>query len=166
VPHGALSAPFGRHIIQPDESNMLYAINWFLVISLLALWSLAAWAMHATAMWALSHGGALTGAASEAASGVASAAEGLLLPEWLPPWVPAEVAQALSSLLSGLAPAVESLLQAGPALAGGLTVATWILWGLGSVLLILLGAGGHLLIAMWRRRGGGSGPQPTRQVSA
>ncbi|MBK7262361.1 MAG: hypothetical protein IPI03_11055 [Rubrivivax sp.] len=141
---------------------MLYALSWFLVSSLLALWSLAAWAMHAAAVWAVSNAGALTGAASEAASGAA----GLRLPDWLAPWVPPEFAQALTSLLSGLAPAVESLLQAAPALAGGLTVATWVLWGLGSALLIVLGAGLHLLIAMWRRRGGASGPRPAGQVAA
>lgn len=141
---------------------MLYALNWFLVSGLLALWSLAAWAMHAAAVWAVSNAGLLTGAAS----GAASAAEGLLLPEWLAPWVAPEVAQALKSLLSGLAPVVESLLQATPALAGGLTIATWVIWCLGSALLVLLGAGLHLLIALWRGRGGGSGPQPARQGAA
>ena len=44
-------------------------------------------------------------------------------------------------MLSGLAPVVDSLLQAAPALAGGLTVAIWVVWGIGSVLLVLLGAG-------------------------
>lgn len=141
---------------------MLYALSWFLVSSLLALWSLAAWAIHAAAVWAVSNAGVLTGAPSDAASGAA----GLRLPEWLAPWVPPELAQALTSLLSGLGPAVESLLQATPALAGGLTVATWVLWGLSSALLIVLGAGLHLLIAMWRRRGGASGPRPTGQVAA
>ena len=141
---------------------MLYALSWILVCSLLALWSLAVWAMHAAAVWAVSNAGTLTGAASDAASGAA----GLLLPEWLARWVPPEVAQALTSLLSGLAPAVESLLQATPALAGGLTVAAWVFWGLGGALLILLGAGLHLLIVMWRRRGGGSGPPPARQLAA
>ena len=49
---------------------------------------------------------------------------------------------------------------------GGLSVATWVIWGLGSVLLVLLGVGLHLLIAMWRRRDGGSGPQPRPPVAA
>lgn len=137
---------------------MLYALSWFAIFSLLALWSLAAWAAHAVAAWTVSNAGALTGAAS----GV----EGLRLPEWLAPWVPPEVAQAMTSLLSGLAPAVEGLLQVAPALAGGLTVATWVIWGLGSALLVLLGAGMHLLIAMWRRRVINPGPQPARQVDA
>ena len=141
---------------------MFYALSWFVVFGLLALWSLGAWAFHAVAVWAVSNAGALTGAASGAVSG----ADGLRLPEWLAPWVPPEIVQAVTSLLSGLAPAVEGLLQAAPSLAGGLSVATWVIWGFGSVLLVLLGAGLHLLIAMWRRRDGGSGPQPRRQVAA
>ena len=136
---------------------MLYALSWILVFSLLALWSLAAWATHAVAAWGISHAGALTGAASDAAA----SAGVLLLPEWLAPWVPPQVAEAMASVVSSLAPAVESLLQAAPALAGGLTVAAWVVWGIGSLLLLMLGAGLHLLIAMWRRRdGGGSGPSP------
>jgi hypothetical protein len=137
---------------------MFYAFSWFVVFGLLALWSLGAWALHAVAVWAVSNAGALTGAAS--------GFEGLRLPEWLAPWVPPEAVQAMSSVLSGLAPAIESLLQAAPALAGGLTVVTWVIWGFGSVLLVLLGAGLHLLIAMWRRRSGGSGPQPRPPVAA
>jgi hypothetical protein len=141
-----------------EETIMFYALSWSVVFSLLTLWSLAAWAFHSIAAWTVSSAGALTGAAL----GV----EGLRLPEWLAPWVPPEIVQAMTSLLSGLAPAVESLFQAAPALAGGLTVATWVIWGLGSVLLVLVGAGLHLLIAMWRHRGGGSGPQPHPQVAA
>ena len=45
---------------------MFYAISWFAVLSLLALWSLAAWALHAVAVWTVSNAGALTGAASGA----------------------------------------------------------------------------------------------------
>lgn len=141
---------------------MIYALSWFLIFTLLAFWSLAAWTLNAVAVWTVSNAGALTGAASGAASGVG----GLRLPEWLAPWVPPEIAQAMTSLLSGLAPVVESLLQAAPTLAGGLTIATWVIWGLGSVLLVLLGAGMHLLIAMWRRRGGGSDHHSGRQVAA
>jgi len=137
---------------------MLYALSWFVIFTLLALWSLAAWAVNAFAVWTVSSAGTLTGAAS----GV----EGLRLPEWLASWVPPGIAQAMTSVLSGLAPVVESLLQAAPALAGGLTMATWVIWGLGSALLVLLGAGLHLLVAMLRRRGGGSAPPPARPMAA
>ena len=137
---------------------MFYALSWFLVFGLLALWSLAAWALHAVAVWSVSNASAL--------SGVASGVEGLRLPEWLPPWVPPQIAQAMTSLLAGFAPVVESLLQAVPALTSGFTMVTWVIWGLGSALLLLLGAGLHLVIAMWRRHSGGSGPQPASRLAA
>jgi hypothetical protein len=138
---------------------MFYALSWLLVFGLLALWSFAAWALHAVAVWSVSNAGALTG--------VASGVESIRLPEWLAPWVPPEIAQAMTSLLSGFAPLVESLLQSLPALTGGLAMVAWAIWGLGTLLLLLLGAGLHLIIAIWRRRGGGggSGPQPASQLA-
>lgn len=128
---------------------MLYALSWFSVITLLALWSLAAWALHALAVWTLSSAGAL----SSASAGTG----GLAWPDWLAPWLPPELAQAVSQWLANLAPLVDSLLQAVPFLASGLTVAAWLVWGLGSLVLLLLGAGLHLVIAVFRRRAGGTG---------
>lgn len=137
---------------------MFYALSWFVMFGLLALWSLGVWAFHAITVWAVSNASALT----STASGI----EGLRLPDWLAPWIPPEILQAITSLLTGLAPAVEDLLQAAPLLAGGLSVATWAIWGLGSALLVLLGTGLHLLVAMGRRRSGGSGPQPRQPIAA
>jgi hypothetical protein len=130
---------------------MFYVLSWFAVASLLALWSLATWALHAVAVWSVSNVGALSGAAS----GVGSIA----LPDWLAPWVPTELLQAATQMAAGLGPLVDSLLQAVPFLAGGLTVVAWVVWAIGGVLLLVLGAVLHLLISLWRRRGGGgSGP--------
>ena len=138
---------------------MFYALSWFFVVALLALWSLAAWALHAVAVWTVSNAGALAGAASGAGT--------IAVPDWLAPWVPPEVAQWASQLMTGLTPLIDSMLQAAPALAGGLTVATWVIWGIGSVLVLLLGAGLHLLIALLRRRGGGgSGPRAGSSLAA
>lgn len=138
---------------------MLYALSWFFVIAMLALWSLAAWALHAIAVWIVSNAGALTGATSGTGA--------VTMPEWLAPWVPPEVAQWVNQLMAGFAPFVDGLLQAAPALAGGLTVATWVIWGIGSVLIALLGAGLHLLIALWRRRGRrGSSPRASTLLTA
>jgi hypothetical protein len=147
------------HSIAKEDRIMFYALSWFVVVALLALWSLAAWALNAVAVWTVSNAGALSGAAS----GVGTIA----LPEWLALWVPPEVARWASQLLAGLGPVVDSLLQAAPALAGGVTVATWVIWGIGSVLLVMLGAGLHLLIALWRRRGSGrSGPPAGPSLAA
>jgi hypothetical protein len=130
---------------------VFYALSWFVVVALLALWSLTAWGLNAAAVWTVSNAGVLSGAASGAGT--------LRLPDWLAPWVPPEIAQYLTQLLAGLRPWVDGLLQTAPALAGGVTVATWVVWGIGSALLLMLGAGLHLLIALWRRRSnGGSRP--------
>ena len=138
---------------------MFYALSWFFVVVLLALWSLAAWVLHAVAVWTVSNAGSLTGAASGAGT--------ITAPDWLTPWVPPELAEWASQLMAGLAPFVDGLLQVAPALAGGLTLATWVIWGIGSVLLVLLGAALHLLIALWRRRGGsGSGPRAGSPLAA
>jgi len=137
---------------------MFYALSWFAVVSLFALWSLPAWALHAMAVWTVSNAGALSGAAS----GVGMPS----LPGWLSPWMPPELVQAMTQWITTLGPWVDSVLQTAPALAGGLTVATWVVWGLGSVLLVLLGAGLHLLIALWRRRHGGSGPNAGPSLAA
>ena len=141
---------------------MFYALSWFGVFSLLALWSLTVWALHAVAVWAISQAGALGGVAT----GMGSGLEGLQLPAWLAMWVPAETAQAVAAMMEGLAPLVQSLLQAVPFLAGGLTVISWVIWGLGAGLLVLVGVALHLLIAFWRRRGGGGGSAPRPQVVA
>ncbi len=123
---------------------MFHALNWSLVIALLALWSLAAWALHAAAIWIVSNAGKLSGSASEVGA--------IRLPEGIAAWVPPEIMQTFNELIASLGPVIDSLLEAAPVLAGRLTVAAWVIWGLGSV---LLGAGIHGLIVLWRRRGPG-----------
>lgn len=137
---------------------MVYALCWFLVFSLFVVWSLLAWTVNAIALWTVSNTNTLTGAASSV--------KGLLLPEWMAPWIPSEVEQEVVSVLSGVAPILESVVQAAPELAGGLAQANGVVWAIGSTLLLLLGAGLHLLISMWYRRTSGFSSQSVRQPSA
>ena len=123
---------------------MFYALSSFVVFSLLVLWSLAAWAFHSLAVWTISNAGALA-----AGSG---ATEALRVPAWLAPWVPGELALALNPMISALMPALEALLAWTPALAGGMTIAVWTVWGIGVVILIVLGFLVTGLIALLRRR--------------
>ena len=123
---------------------MFYAFSWFVVFGLLALWSLAAWAFHSITAWTISNAGALTGGAG--------ATEGLRMPDWLAAWVPPEFALALSSMVSAITPAIEAVLGWAPALAGGLSVVVWVVWAIGSVLLVVLGFVVTGLIAVLRRR--------------
>jgi hypothetical protein len=135
---------YGSLLFNKEETIMLYAVNWFVVLSLLALWSLAAWAFHAVTAWTVSNAGVLAGASG--------ATEGLRMPDWLAAWVPPEFALALNSLVSTFAPAMEAVLEWAPALAGGLSVVVWVIWAIGSVLLIFLGLVVTGLIAALRRR--------------
>jgi len=124
---------------------MVYALSWFGVFCLLALWSLAAWAFHSITAWTFSNAGVLAG-------GSAVASEGLRLPDWLAPWMPPELALALAAMASAVMPAIEAVLGWAPALAGGLSAAVWVVWGIGSVLLVVLGFLATGLFAVLRRR--------------
>lgn len=137
---------------------MIYLLGWLFVLGLVGLWSLTVWMMHAFAAWAVANAGAVAGAGSR--DGV------LQIPEWLAPWVPPPLVEAFTSMLASLAPVLDWLLQVVPALAGGLTVLTWVIWGFGCVLLILVGGGLHLLLAVWRRRKGDAGVDSVRPARA
>ena len=123
---------------------MFCALGWLVVVSLLALWSLAAWAFHAIAAWTLSSADVLA-----VRPGVT---QGLRMPDWLAPWVPPEFALVLDSMASALMPGIEAVLGWAPALEGGLAVAVWVVWGIGSALLIVLGLLVTGLITVLRRR--------------
>jgi hypothetical protein len=131
-------------LLNKQETIMFYALSWFAVLSLLAMWSLAAWAFHAIATWTVANAGVLAGGSG--------ATEGLRVPDWLAPWIPPELAGALASMVSALMPAIEAVLGWAPALAGGLSVAVWVVWGIGSGLLILLGVVLSGLIVVLGRR--------------
>jgi len=130
--------------LDKQETIVLYALSWSLVFILLALWSLAAWAFHSIAAWTVSNADVLAGGSG--------AIEGLRAPDWLAPWIPPELALAFTSMLSAFIPAIEAALNQAPALVGGLSVATWVVWGIGSALIVILGLVCHGLITVLRRR--------------
>jgi hypothetical protein len=123
---------------------VLYALSWSVTLILLALWSLAAWAFHSIAAWTVSNAGVL-------AEG-SGAMESLRVPDSLAPWIPPEFALAFTSMLSALNPAIEAAISQAPALAGGLSVATWTVWGIGIALIVILGLVCSRLITVLRRR--------------
>ena len=139
---------------------MLSSLGWFVAVALLALlallalYYLAAWALNAAAVWTVSNAGALSDAASGAVTVLAL-------------WVPLEIAQWVSQMLVSPGPAVDSLLPAASASVGGVAVAAWAVWPTGSALLLMLGAGMHLLFALWRHRGSGDfAPNAGRSLAA
>lgn len=133
---------------------MFYALSWLAVLSCLALWSLATWSLHAVSVWSVTSAGVLAGGASGSQS--------LRVPDWLAVWLPREATEIVSSMLASLGPWVGSVLQSVPSLAGGLTVAAWVLWAVGAVALVVLGAVAHVLIAAalrWQRNGAANPPR-------
>ena len=123
---------------------MFYAITWFLSFMLLALWSLACWGAHAVTVWALSSAGTL-------ANGSASM-DVLLLPEWIRGWLPPQLAQEFASMITTLASIVQAAMDTMPALSGAVSVLAWAIWGLGALVLLAFAVGGHILIAVFKRR--------------
>jgi hypothetical protein len=123
---------------------MFYTLNWFVVVSLVLLWSLAAWMFHSLAAWTVANAGTLAG-------GTGAIAE-LQLPVWLAPWVPPEVAVTLNLIVSTLAPAIQTALEWAPSMASGLSIAVWTVWAIGTFLLIVMGFLATGLIAVLRRR--------------
>lgn len=127
----------------PDnlETSVLNAILWSVVFILLALWSLAAWAFHSVAAWAVSNAGALAPGSGAIAS--------LQVPPWLERLVPLGIAPEFTAILTGFIPAIEGALGQAPALMGGLSLAVWAVWGIGSALLVVLALMCRGLIGKW-----------------
>jgi hypothetical protein len=123
---------------------VFYIFSWSVMFIVLALWSLAAWAFHSIAAWTVSNTSALAGGSG--------AIEGLRAPDWLAPWIPPELALAFTSILSAASPAIEAALNQAPALAGGVSVAVWAVWGVGSAVIVFLGLVCSRLITVLRRR--------------
>ncbi len=132
---------------------MVYALIWFFVATLVAFWSLAVWVLHSISAWALGSAGGL--------SGISTAAANIPRPDWLAPWLPAEAWQAMVNLIHGTVPVINSLLQSLPALDSGLAVVAWLVWGVGTAMLVLLGGGLHLAKVLWQRASTAPRAQPS-----
>jgi hypothetical protein len=131
-------------VLHKQDAIVLYALSWSVMLILLVLWSLAAWAFHLIVAWTVSNAGVLAGGSA--------AVGGLRAPDWLAPWIPPELALAFTSVQSALNPAIERALNQAPALADGLSVAVWAVWGVGGALIIILGLVCSRLITILRRR--------------
>lgn len=124
---------------------MFHAVTWFIVLGLLALWSVIAWSLNALGAWALS-----TTATSAAA---ASESHVFKLPEWLAPWVPTELAQAMATVASNLSPLVVNLPEQVLVFSNGLAWVVGAIWLIGTLLLVGAGLLAHTLRMRLRRPG-------------
>lgn len=125
---------------------MLLALAWFVVLALLAVWSMCVWLLHSIAVWSTTGAGSLVAQSKQIDS--------LALPNWVGVWVPPELMLALKSSVSTALPFVESALGALPAATAWLSPLAWIVWGFGALLLIAVGAVVHVAMSMMRKRAG------------
>ena len=125
---------------------MLLALAWFVVLALLAVWSMCVWLLHSIAVWSTTGAGSLVAQSKQIDS--------LALPNWVGVWVPPELMLALKSSVSTVLPFVESALGALPAATAWLSPLAWIVWGFGALLLIAVGAVIHVAMSMMRKRAG------------
>ena len=125
---------------------MLLALAWFVVLALLAVWSMCVWLLHSIAVWSTTGAGSLVAQSKQIDS--------LALPNWVGVWVPPELMLALKSSVSTALPFVESALGALPAATAWLSPLAWIVWGFGALLLVAVGAVVHVAMSMMRKRAG------------
>jgi hypothetical protein len=121
---------------------VLYAISWFLVLTLLIIWSTGVWLFHSLAVWSL--------------IGVGAAGQSLQidrLPDagWMSLWVPPDLILAVQTTVAAVMPWVQSMLSALPSLADWLAPLAWIVWGAGLLTLAVGTVALHAMIAVARR---------------
>lgn len=130
---------------------MFYAVSWFVVLVLLAVWSFIAWSVRALGAWAVSSAGSVAGAAA--------AGNVVRIPEWLASVVQPELLISLSSMVSSLSSMLPSLPDASPMITNGWSLVIMVVWAIGSLVLLAFGVLAHTLMARWRR----PGSLPTRR---
>ena len=121
---------------------MLHLISWFLVVALVATWTGCVWVLHALASWSIAGADTLIAESQKI--------DTFTLPEWIAPWVPPDLMLALKTSLAPVLPWLKAALSALPSPLGWLSPLTWIVWGLGSLILVVVAVLTHTLISVTR----------------
>lgn len=124
---------------------MFHALVWSTVLMLVGIWSALAWSVHALGAWALSSAASVT--TSLTGSSVA------LLPDWIVSWIPTAVTQEIGSWAANLSPLLVNLPSQVLTLTNGLSAVMWVIWTVGSLLLVGFGLLAHTLQRRMRRPG-------------
>ena len=122
---------------------MWHVVVWALVALVAAPWTLVCMGLH----WLLSGPDWLVGDTDTWLRWL----EQWQIPVWLADWLPMASVTALKAWLTALGPWVESLLAQAPALLTWLVPLLWIAWGLGLLVLVMLGVAGSVLVVALRR---------------
>ena len=142
---GIISPLQQRHI----ELLMLYTISWFLILTLLAIWSMGVWVLHSFAVWSIAGVGMLVNHSQPV--------ERLMPPGWVALWMPSDFILAIKEGSTTVLPWIQSVLAEFPSAANWFSPLAWLLWSIGFVVLVIVGVVFHALISMVRRTGGATG---------
>ena len=118
---------------------MIHALLWSVVAMLLVCWSLLSWAAHALVSW--------PGWRAGNPAAWSAWIEQLALSAWLAPWLPAAALEAFKSTFLASGPLLESVVGWLPIAAAWIAATVWVIWALGAVILLGLGALGSGLVA-------------------
>ncbi len=124
---------------------MAHLIIWFVVLTLLGIWTLGAWLTHSLLGWS-----GWEAAAGQDVNAVWTTLVGQL--GGLAPWLGGEWLAPTQNLLLGLGAWLQPWLGLIPGLLQWLIPVVWIIWGLGALLLIVLGAGASLGWRWFKKR--------------
>lgn len=119
-----------------------HLLAWAVVVVLAGLWSLLCWVGHAVLTW------------DGWAKGLdwATAVPELTLPPWLEEMLGLQWVNWARELLISWGPSVHGAMSSLPDLSGWAGGLVWITWGIGTALLLLLGAAASVVIALVRRK--------------
>lgn len=124
---------------------MFYAVIWAVIGLLVIFWSIAAWGLYSAMQWLSGLvPGKLETATTATGNAAREAATQLGMPEWMTGSIPPEMVEAWLASARALLLWLQSILLEAPALMDWLSPAIWIVWGLGTFLLLLLGIGAHV----------------------
>lgn len=116
----------------------MVGLLWAVVAVLWGMWSAVVWACQAVL-------GALVSGAGHLPVGA------LAMPESWTRWLPQPVSESITQALETAQPWLQALVDGLPVLSGGFTVVAWVVWALGSALLLLAGAASHAGLRAWQR---------------
>lgn len=132
---------------------MLYAVMWAMVSLLIIFWSVTAWGLHTAVQWLAGlEPDKLEAATAAAGDATREAVPPLGIPEWVTVNLPPGIVEAWLAWVQALLPWLQSLLLQAPALIDWLSPAIWIVWGLGTFLLLLAGIAMHVGIRLFAGR--------------
>ena len=126
---------------------LFHLLAWLTVLLLFALWSGLCAVAHAVLTWEGWRG----------SIDWQLALPKFELPDWLAQWLGLDWVESLRAWLVEIGPSLHAWLTGLPDLGAWLGTAVWIVWGAGSLLLLLLGGAASGLIALVRR----SSPKPS-----